>query len=112
LRSERGELGGRDGSVDRGRPRWGRAAEAETALGDFRRHDAACPRRSGARARQRTRVPRLRRGRARRARPHPRAPPRMTVLAIFGPTASGKTAVAEAVAERIPAEIVSADSMQ
>ena len=36
----------------------------------------------------------------------------MSVLALFGPTASGKTAVAEAVAERIPAEIVSADSMQ
>ena len=34
------------------------------------------------------------------------------VLAIFGPTASGKTAVAEAVAERIPAELVSADAMQ
>jgi tRNA dimethylallyltransferase len=34
------------------------------------------------------------------------------VLAIFGPTASGKSAVAEAVAERIAAEIVSADSMQ
>ena len=34
------------------------------------------------------------------------------VLAIFGPTASGKTAVAEAIAERIPAELVSADSMQ
>ena len=34
------------------------------------------------------------------------------VLAIFGPTASGKTAVAEALLERIPAEIVSADSMQ
>jgi tRNA dimethylallyltransferase len=34
------------------------------------------------------------------------------VLAIFGPTASGKTAVAEGVAERIPAELVSADSMQ
>jgi tRNA dimethylallyltransferase len=34
------------------------------------------------------------------------------VLAIFGPTASGKSAVAEAVADRIPAEIVSADSMQ
>jgi tRNA dimethylallyltransferase len=34
------------------------------------------------------------------------------VLAIFGPTASGKSAVAEAVAERIPATIVSADSMQ
>ena len=34
------------------------------------------------------------------------------VLAIFGPTASGKTAVAEAVADRIGAEVVSADSMQ
>src|SRR5207247_1608142 len=34
------------------------------------------------------------------------------VLAIFGPTASGKSAVAEAVAERIPAELVSADSAQ
>jgi tRNA dimethylallyltransferase len=35
-----------------------------------------------------------------------------SVLALFGPTASGKTAVAEALADRIPAEIVSADSMQ
>jgi tRNA dimethylallyltransferase len=35
-----------------------------------------------------------------------------TVLALFGPTASGKTAVAEALTDRIPAEIVSADSMQ
>ena len=34
------------------------------------------------------------------------------VLAIFGPTASGKTDVAEALAERIPAELVSADAMQ
>jgi tRNA dimethylallyltransferase len=34
------------------------------------------------------------------------------VLALFGPTASGKTAVAEALRERIPAEVVSADSMQ
>ncbi len=34
------------------------------------------------------------------------------VLAIFGPTASGKSAVAEALAERIPVEIVSADAMQ
>jgi tRNA dimethylallyltransferase len=34
------------------------------------------------------------------------------VIAIFGPTASGKTAVAEELAARIPAEIVSADSMQ
>jgi tRNA dimethylallyltransferase len=36
----------------------------------------------------------------------------IAVLAIFGPTASGKTAVAEAIAELVPAEIVSADSMQ
>jgi tRNA dimethylallyltransferase len=34
------------------------------------------------------------------------------VLAIFGPTASGKSVVAEAIAERAPAEIVSADAMQ
>jgi tRNA dimethylallyltransferase len=36
----------------------------------------------------------------------------VSVIAIFGPTASGKSAVAEAIAERIPAELVSADSMQ
>jgi tRNA dimethylallyltransferase len=36
----------------------------------------------------------------------------VSVIAVFGPTASGKTAVAEALARRIPAEIVSADSMQ
>ena len=35
-----------------------------------------------------------------------------TVLAVFGPTASGKTAIARALAERVPAELVSADSMQ
>jgi tRNA dimethylallyltransferase len=34
------------------------------------------------------------------------------VLAIFGPTASGKTAVAEELAERLPGEVVSADAMQ
>jgi tRNA dimethylallyltransferase len=34
------------------------------------------------------------------------------VLAIFGPTASGKSAVAEDVARLIPAELVSADAMQ
>ena len=34
------------------------------------------------------------------------------VVAIFGPTASGKTDVAEAVADRTPAELVSADAMQ
>jgi tRNA dimethylallyltransferase len=37
---------------------------------------------------------------------------RRPVIAIFGPTASGKSAVAEALAARISAEIVSADSMQ
>jgi tRNA dimethylallyltransferase len=36
----------------------------------------------------------------------------VTVIGIFGPTASGKSLVAEAVAERIPAELVSADAMQ
>jgi tRNA dimethylallyltransferase len=36
----------------------------------------------------------------------------VSVIAIFGPTASGKSAVAEAVTARIPAEIVSADAMQ
>lgn len=36
----------------------------------------------------------------------------MSVIGIFGPTASGKSAVAAAVAERIPAEVVSADAMQ
>jgi tRNA dimethylallyltransferase len=35
-----------------------------------------------------------------------------SVLAIFGPTASGKTAVAEAVADQLEGEVVSADSMQ
>jgi tRNA dimethylallyltransferase len=34
------------------------------------------------------------------------------VIAIFGPTASGKSAVADEVARRIPAELVSADAMQ
>jgi tRNA dimethylallyltransferase len=40
----------------------------------------------------------------------PSAPP--SVVAIFGPTASGKTAVAEAVADRLGGDVVSADSMQ
>ena len=35
-----------------------------------------------------------------------------SVVAIFGPTASGKTAVAESVADRLGGEVVSADSMQ
>jgi tRNA dimethylallyltransferase len=36
----------------------------------------------------------------------------LPVIAIFGPTAAGKSAVASAIAERTPAELVSADSMQ
>ena len=40
----------------------------------------------------------------------PSAPP--SVVAIFGPTASGKTAVAELVADRLGGEVISADSMQ
>jgi tRNA dimethylallyltransferase len=34
------------------------------------------------------------------------------VVAIFGPTACGKSAVAEEIVRRIPAELVSADAMQ
>jgi tRNA dimethylallyltransferase len=36
----------------------------------------------------------------------------VTVIGIFGPTASGKSAVAEALGRRVPAELVSADAMQ
>jgi tRNA dimethylallyltransferase len=36
----------------------------------------------------------------------------VTVIGIFGPTASGKTGVAGALAERLSAELVSADAMQ
>jgi tRNA dimethylallyltransferase len=37
---------------------------------------------------------------------------RPEVIAIFGPTASGKTAVAEVLAERLSTDVLSADSMQ
>lgn len=37
---------------------------------------------------------------------------RVEVVAIFGPTASGKTAVAEALADRLGTDVVSADAMQ
>ena len=53
-----------------------------------------------------------------RERPMPDLPPvtrqgeRLEVVAIFGPTASGKTAVAEAVADRLGTEVVSVDAMQ
>ena len=45
-------------------------------------------------------------------RPEVGAARRRLVVAIFGPTASGKTAIGEAVSERLGGEIVSADSMQ
>jgi len=40
------------------------------------------------------------------------APVTPSVIAIFGPTASGKTAVAEALADRVDGELISADAMQ
>ena len=40
------------------------------------------------------------------------SPERVEVIAIFGPTASGKTAVAEAAADALGTEVVSADAMQ
>jgi len=36
----------------------------------------------------------------------------VTVIAVFGPTASGKTAVAEAIADRLRTEVVSCDALQ
>src|SRR5712691_10944654 len=36
----------------------------------------------------------------------------MTVIGIFGPTASGKSGVAEEVGQRIPSGLVSADALQ
>jgi tRNA dimethylallyltransferase len=39
-------------------------------------------------------------------------PGRGVVLALFGPTASGKSAVAEVVTDRLPVEVISADSAQ
>jgi tRNA dimethylallyltransferase len=42
----------------------------------------------------------------------PAHPSTRSVVAIFGPTASGKTGVAEAVADRLEGEVLSADSMQ
>src|SRR5262245_54133277 len=72
--------------------------------------------RSGGRAplRWRTRVPaggwRERARRRRRRRSAAMSDP--AVFAVFGPTASGKSAVAEALAQQIDAELVSADSAQ
>ena len=36
----------------------------------------------------------------------------LSIVALYGPSASGKTAVAEAIADRVHGEVVSADSMQ
>jgi tRNA dimethylallyltransferase len=50
------------------------------------------------------------------APPRPLVPPREDglpwVIAVFGPTASGKTALAEAIADSVDGEVVSCDSMQ
>src|SRR5262249_29016962 len=48
----------------------------------------------------------------REAKHHNRGMSSGFVLAIFGPTASGKSAVAEELASRFPAQLISADSMQ
>ena len=69
-------------------------------------HRAATPRRTG---RSRARVP-ARGGRHCAPIPRPSAPG--SVLAIFGPTASGKTDVADGDRGADSAELVSADSMQ
>jgi hypothetical protein len=80
------------------------------------RHDGDRPntnQQGGARARRLPRgdVPRRPR-RERRSEPSGRAGGRLTIGAILGPTASGKSAVAMLVAARTGAEIVSVDSMQ
>jgi tRNA dimethylallyltransferase len=49
---------------------------------------------------------------ARGAEPAPSRQPSTAVVAIFGPTASGKSAVAEAVADLLGTEVVSADALQ
>ena len=52
------------------------------------------------------------RGSRRRRRSRLTGPPMVAVIAVFGPTASGKTAVAEEVADRLGSEVVSCDAMQ
>src|SRR6476659_5024976 len=60
-----------------------------------------------------SRSPGRRRRRSPGARPPPSPPPDgMPVIAVFGPTASGKSAVALELAELAGGEIVSADAMQ
>src|SRR5262249_29999151 len=99
---------GRRGARRRG------AAQAAPAVRHGRPDHAGRPRGARAPSRDDSRLPGRRRGGRARARPRPRAPARVSasVIAIFGPTASGKSAVAEELAARIPAELVSADSMQ
>src|SRR4029078_10714400 len=40
----------------------------------------------------------------------PSSPPPSELIALYGPTASGKTAVAKALADRVGGEVISADS--
>ena len=69
-------------------------------------------RRARAALRRRRGVPARRRRQRRASSSSPARGSVADVLAIFGPTASGKSAVAEEVARLIPAELVSADAMQ
>ena len=59
-----------------------------------------------------SRSPARPRRRSRAARPLPSPPRPMAVIAIFGPTASGKSAVALELADLVGGEIVSCDAMQ
>ena len=115
--------------MDRRRPGRSRARADRTDHGHARRCDEGRPRLPRPQVRGRRSVPARRRPRARCARGGPVAPPvrdeadrkggraasgpgarrgrdaeGLRVLAIFGPTASGKSAVAEAVARQIPAD--------
>src|SRR5439155_9132567 len=115
LRRQRGEARPSARGLGR-RRRDGRGTRrATTDVCVTRRADARCAWRARGQPRGRGRLSphgRLDRG---AARPDPGPAARLMrglVLAIFGPTASGKSAVAEAIAARIPADLVSADSTQ
>src|SRR5207247_6872687 len=105
-------LGATAAPLDRRGRRQRRTAPEPPALGHVSRNDARSPDRARAGSRLGARLPPRRGSRRPAARTGRQAPARMSVIAIFGPTASGKSAVAEALAERIPSELVSTDSMQ
>ena len=103
-------VGTRAGGAGRGH----RAAPTRTCARRIaRQQDGAftSPARRGHAGRRCGSRPRRRRRCAARSRPVA-ASRRERVVALFGPTASGKSAVAVALAERMGGEIVSADAMQ